>query len=134
MAQQEASFGNGGKPVKDLKPPPPPGAGGPLASTLAQTARPPQLPPGPPMRQPLPPPPGPMTPPGMTVPPGGRAMGPMAVKPPAPMAGGMRPMPPAAGGQPPIFSPLSVGNVPGAAPPKYSNSDLGEILSKLYRG
>ena len=72
------------------------------------------------------------------VPPGGRAMGPMAVKPPVPMAGGMRPspgpMPPAAGGQPPIFSPLSVGAVPGASPPKYSNQDLGEILNKLYRG
>jgi hypothetical protein len=41
-------------------------------------------------------------------------------------------MNPAAGGQPPIFSPLSVGNVPGAAPPKYSNADLGEILSRLF--
>ena len=128
MAQQKGPVANSGKPIKEPPPLRTPSGPGPVAGALAQTARPPQGPPGPPMRQPLPPPPGPMTPPA------GRAMGPMAVKPPVPMAGGMRPMSPAAGGQPPIFSPLSVGNVPGAGPPKYSNSDLGEILSKLYRG
>jgi hypothetical protein len=128
---QKSPVANSGKPVKDLKALPSGGTGAPLAQTLAQTAQPPQagLRPGarppapprmpPPPRQPPSPPPGPIM-----RPPGAPAGGPMSVRPPIP----------AAGGQPPIFSPLSVGAVPGAAPPKYSNSDLGEILSKLYRG
>jgi hypothetical protein len=133
MATPKPTIPSSGRQVKD----PANQSPGPLAGALAQAARPTQAAPGampPPgvMRPPPPPPP--------RQPAGARMAGPMAIRPPVqPMpTPAMRPpmpMTPAAGGQPPIFSPLSVGNVPGApAQPKYSNADLGEILNKLYRG